>query len=68
MASFKNAVLDALSAHEPDDIERRLDPFSFAYGDVLGEAGSPIEHVYFPESGLISVVVSLRGGSRVEDR
>lgn len=66
MTSFNNVILDALSAAEPDEVTRRLVPFSFVHGNVLGEAGKPIEHVYFPQSGLISIVVALNGGERIE--
>ena len=39
---------------------------AFVHGDVIGEAGRPIESVFFPSSGMISVVVDLRDGGRVE--
>lgn len=66
MSSYRNAILDALSAAEPGFLEGRLTPFSFVHGDVLVRAGKPIEHVYFPQSGLISIVVELGGGERIE--
>jgi CRP-like cAMP-binding protein len=37
-----------------------------ALGTVLQEAYAPIEHVYFPADGLISLVVRMREGTAVE--
>jgi len=34
--------------------------------DVLAEAGSKVEHVYFPYSGVISLVVELKVGEMIE--
>jgi CRP-like cAMP-binding protein len=35
-------------------------------GDVLLEQGVPVRHVYFPNSGVYSVVTEMRGGALVE--
>jgi CRP-like cAMP-binding protein len=36
------------------------------YGDVLCESGKPIRHVYFPNSGVISLLTPLDGHESVE--
>ena len=36
------------------------------HGKILAEAGSQIEHVYFPHSGVISLVVELSIGDMIE--
>jgi CRP-like cAMP-binding protein len=36
------------------------------HGDMFSEAGQPIEEVIFPRSGMISVVVELSDGERIE--
>lgn len=66
MASYNNAVLDALSASEPEFVKEHVAPFSFVHGDRVAEAGAPIEHVFFPQSGLISLVVVLDTGEQIE--
>jgi CRP-like cAMP-binding protein len=38
----------------------------FAAGETLTDIGRPVEHVLFPLSGMISLVVALREGSTVE--
>jgi CRP-like cAMP-binding protein len=66
MSPYKNVVLDALSAADPEFVRERAQPVSFAHEDVLAEAGKPIEHLYFPQSGVISVAVDLNCGDRIE--
>jgi CRP-like cAMP-binding protein len=63
---FENQLLDALFRSQPDFLRNRLRAIDFAHGDIVGEAGQPIEHVIFPRSGLISVVVDLQDGERIE--
>lgn len=66
MVSYKNGILDAVSAADPVFVRERAESFSFVHGDVLSKAGEPVTHVYFPYSGLISVVVDLSDGERIE--
>lgn len=46
--------------------QRRLRSASFPRGHILGQTGQRIEEVFFPETGMISVVVELDSGDRVE--
>jgi CRP-like cAMP-binding protein len=39
---------------------------SLAYGDILSEPGDHIRHVYFPNSGIISLLTPLDGHESVE--
>ena len=61
-----NQVLDGL----PDDVRERvmvqMVPMSLKVKKVLFEPGELIEHVYFPLSGVISLVTPLRSGDIVE--
>jgi CRP-like cAMP-binding protein len=63
---YHNHILSVLHRRSPDFVGQRARQLSFVHGDVIGEAGRPIEHVFFPSSGMISVVVDLRDGGRVE--
>jgi hypothetical protein len=50
------------------DLELRphLKPVELKHEAVLFEAGDKIDRVYFPHSGIISLVVELAGGETVE--
>lgn len=62
----RNRILAALP---PEDLERlrpRLEPVGLEVRQVLFEPNRPIEHVYFIESGAISLVSLVADGSAVE--
>lgn len=61
----QNKILSALVQRHPDCRER-LKRRDYVHGDMVGKSGEPIVDVLFPSSGLISVVVALRGGDLVE--
>jgi CRP-like cAMP-binding protein len=63
---YDNKLLGKLSQTQPDVLRNRLKPVDFVHGDLLAEAGAPIEYVIFPRSGLISMVVDLVDGDRIE--
>ncbi|MDB5445871.1 MAG: hypothetical protein JWQ97_1188, partial [Phenylobacterium sp.] len=58
--TFRNWLLDALPADELGVIEAG-ELVELELQDVLVEAGGPTDHVYFPESGIISVVAQSIG-------
>ncbi len=43
-----------------------LESYTLPRGQVVVEPGDPIEHVYFPTEGLVSVVVNLEDGTSME--
>jgi CRP-like cAMP-binding protein len=58
-----------LAALRPDDLSLlspHLKEVSLRQGDVLHEQGERIEHVYFPQSGMISLLAVMRQGEAVE--
>lgn len=61
-----NTLLAALSGDARDALAPHLAPGAFAQGAVLAEAGDAIEYVYFPLSGMISVVVVMKDGKAIE--
>jgi CRP-like cAMP-binding protein len=61
----QNRILSALVQRHPESRER-LRRRDYVHGDMIGKAGDPIVDVLFPSSGLISVVVGLKGGDLVE--
>jgi CRP-like cAMP-binding protein len=58
LASFGEAALAALSPH--------IREIGLSVGRVVAEPGSPIEHVYFPSSGVISIITLMHDDRRVE--
>lgn len=62
----RNLLIAQLHRSHPEFVRDRLKPVAFSHGDVLTQAGAPIERVIFPRSGLISLVVGLAGGERIE--
>src|SRR3569623_2934351 len=61
-----NVILARLLLEHPDFVTRRARQINFVHGDIFGESGSPIEEVLFPSSGMISLVVDLNDGDRIE--
>jgi CRP-like cAMP-binding protein len=62
----RNAVLDGLADDDVTTLLPHLMRVSLALGDVLHEAGQPVECVYFPVSGVVSVVADLGDDQVVE--
>jgi len=58
LASLPSEVFSALTPH--------LKTVELKFADVLAEAGGPIRQVYFPYSGVISLVVELDAGMMIE--
>jgi CRP-like cAMP-binding protein len=62
----QNRLLSSL----PRDLQIRLLPrmekMSLSLKQILYDAGQPITHVYFPLSGVISLIITLKGGETVE--
>ena len=66
MSTHPNSILKHLSKSDLALFEGALTAKSFVHGDMLAEAGSPVENVYFPNSGLISIVVPMKNGEVIE--
>ena len=66
MSTHPNVILRNLSKSDLALFEGALSSHAFTHGQVLGEAGTPIDRVFFPSSGMISVVVPLQTGEVIE--
>jgi CRP-like cAMP-binding protein len=62
----RNRLLAALSPADFSLLAPNLKDISLTQGDVLQEAGEAIQHVYFPHSGMISLLAVMQNGSAVE--
>src|SRR2546421_8130188 len=58
----ENKLLAALSRRERDRLLPHLERVGLRFEEVLSEPDGPIRHVYFPTSGMISLLVVLDDG------
>ena len=61
-----NSILQHLSAKTMALIEPHLHRMRVAQGVVLQETGEPITNVYFPLSGMVSMLAVLKNGAAIE--
>ncbi len=61
-----NSILQHLSAKTMALIEPHLHRMRVAQGVVLQETGEPITNVYFPLSGMVSMLAVLKTGAAIE--
>lgn len=66
LSSIRNILLSSLSLADFALISPHLEPVEFARGATLLEPGVPIEHVWFLESGVVSIIAVSPEGHRVE--
>ena len=66
MSKSPNRLLASLPADAFSAISPHLKIVELKFGEVVAETGSPIRQVYFPYSGVISLVVELEIGAMVE--
>jgi CRP-like cAMP-binding protein len=65
-ASVRNRLLAALSPADFSRLEPQLEPIPLPVRACLAEPNRSIEHVYFLEQGIASVVASTPQGRRIE--
>src|SRR6266481_535383 len=64
--SLKNKILLAIPDAEYQVIHSYLEPFDFRQHYILHEPAHKLEFVYFPNQGLISLLVATEDGKTVE--
>ncbi len=62
----RNRLLLSLSSRERKLIVPQIDQIDCSLGQILLDADSSLEHVFFPESGVISIVAVYADGSIIE--
>ena len=62
----RNRILQRLSPPDYEAIRTELEPVSLSFKEELYEQGSRIEHMYFVESGVVSMVTDLEDGGTIE--
>ncbi|WP_419815581.1 Crp/Fnr family transcriptional regulator [Glacieibacterium sp.] len=62
----RNLLLARIAPKDQAALGKLLTPVTLEMGQVLYEPGQPLEHVYLPTSGMISLVVVMKDGRRAE--
>jgi CRP-like cAMP-binding protein len=62
----ENRLLQRLSADELSELKPLLKRVKLETGTVLHEPDSPVEHVYFPTGGLVSLLAVMQTGQVIE--
>src|SRR6266851_1378922 len=62
----KNRLLAAMPQEDLQHFFSELYPVCLSLRQVLCEAGAPLEHVYFIEQGVASILTSMADGSTIE--
>jgi CRP-like cAMP-binding protein len=65
-ALYGNRLLDALPSDVREDLRPYLETVSLAANQPIHEPGATATHVFFPTSGLISLVATMTEGDSVE--
>lgn len=66
MTDFRNRLLASLPSEIAAPLAPQLRPLQVAQEHALYRAGDRIDQVYFPETGLVSYLVEVAGGDRIE--
>jgi CRP-like cAMP-binding protein len=61
-----NRILNQLSPEEYERLSPHLEPVTLTRGDVIHYPQDPVSHVYFPNSGTVSVIATFADGGGVE--
>ena len=61
-----NQLLGALEPDARKRIDPHLRPSPYQLGAIVCEAGGPLEHAYFPEGSVLSLLTVLENGSAIE--
>jgi CRP-like cAMP-binding protein len=64
--SPKNRLLSSLSQATLDEIYSHLYPVSLSQRQIIDETGRAIEHVYFIEEGVVSMLTDMADGAAIE--
>jgi CRP-like cAMP-binding protein len=62
----QNRLLNGLGADDLARLQPNLKKVSLTLGKPLHPVGVPIEHVYFPESGMVSMLTVMKSGEQIE--
>ena len=62
----QNRLLGLMSRADTDQFFSNLDAVPFSLRQIVYEVGAPLEHVYFLEQGVVSVLTKMTNGESIE--
>jgi CRP-like cAMP-binding protein len=62
----QNAILDSLPGADYKRLYPNMEQVVLVRGDVLQEPGTPMSHVYFPSTSIVSLMSVMENGNSVE--
>jgi CRP-like cAMP-binding protein len=62
----KNRLLGAMSQADTDRFFSDLHPVSMPLQEIIYEVGAPLDHVYFIEGGVVSILTRMGNGETIE--
>ncbi len=62
----ENHILSGLPAEDYQRLSSHLETVKLRHGQILYEAGGPMDYVYFPSGSMVSLISQLSDGSSVE--
>ncbi|RZI57300.1 MAG: Crp/Fnr family transcriptional regulator [Pseudomonas sp.] len=65
-SSVHNGLLAALSSQDWSQLEPHLEMVELPFDQTVHTAGGPVDAVFFVETGMLSIIVTLEDGSQVE--
>ena len=66
MSQSPNRLLNSLPQNIYAGVERQLKIIDLKFGDVIATSGEAVNRVYFPHTGVISLVVEMQIGDMIE--
>jgi CRP-like cAMP-binding protein len=64
--SISNRLLVALAREDLDPLRAQLEPVPLRHKQTLSNPNTTIDHVYFPQEGMVSLVQPLDNGAMIE--
>ncbi len=64
--SVRNRLLETMPPEDFEVLKNNLEPFELRKGAVIQDANKPVEHTYFIESGVVSIVARTNLDGAVE--
>jgi CRP-like cAMP-binding protein len=65
-SSFKNLLIQRMGAQDYAQLREHLEPCELTFREAIVRSNYPITHVYFPESGQVSVLAKVPGSEPIE--
>src|SRR5262245_47517069 len=62
----RNRILQLLPPADAERFARILEPVRISFKEPIYNTGKPIDYVYFPLTGIVSLVMDMKGGQSVE--